>query len=431
MKALRKIDYMRVLLALKHFFTKNIGLKLLSLLITLVFWAYIIDTTPTLTREKYIEGLSVSVSGSSALNAQGLALATDVYKDYVGKIDAMVKVSQNQFSKVNSANIGVVLDVTNVRSAGTHQLSLSAVSVYGEVTRLYPDTITVQIDNLDSRDVPIEVVITGATKDDLWYSADTESLNPQSITISGPASIVQNAAGVNAAIDVTNHTSPFRRTALLTIVDQSGQALNNRLLSRSSSTCSVSVNVYPTKELSVYVDAHELNVKDGYVIDSISFQPATITVAAEQTLLDDLESLPLEIPDNMPEAEKTFTKRFPLSRLSELKYVSTRQVYMNVSISEENDTCAIDDIVLHVNHLTDGFTASIYPPDFNVQVTGPRSQIENLTSENVYAYVDTSNLSEGTYELPVIIGNNPHFSYASLTPSVVKVVITKDIDGEN
>ena len=431
MKHLPKINFRAFLLVLKNFFSNNLLLKLVSLLSALIIWTYIVDSTPSLTRTKYVEGLSVSVSGASSLNSQGLALATDVYTDYINKISAEVEVSQNQFSKVASSNVGIILDLSNVRSAGVHELSLSAVSVYGEVTHIYPETISVQIDNYDSREVPIDAVLTGIQKDGLWYSIDHDSMNPQQITISGPASLVHKAANVTSHIDITNQTSSFRRASLLTILDSEGQALNTRLLSRSSSTCSASVDIYPTKELGIFVDTSELNVREGYTIESISFQPSTITVAADQTLLDELESLPIELPENMPESEKTFTKRLALSRLSELKYVSTRQVYMTVSIAEEKDTNAINNIPLHGISLSDGYSASISPNAFSVQVTGARSQIASLTANDIYAYVDLTGLTAGTYELPIVIGNNPHFSYASLSPSLAKVVITEIADGDD
>ena len=41
----------------------------------------------------------------------------------------------------------------------------------------------------------------------------------------------------------------------------------------------------------------------------------------------------------------------------------------------------------------------------------------------MYAYVDLTGLSAGTYELPIVIGNNPELSYASLTPSTIKVTL--------
>ena len=171
------------------------------------------------------------------------------------------------------------------------------------------------------------------------------------------------------------------------------------------------------------MDASQIKVAEGYQIDAINFQPSTITVAAETELLEDLEILPLAVSSSMLPASQTFTTRLSFSELSEFKYVSSRQVYMTVSISEIQETSLIADIPVTVFGLENGFAAELSSNTFSTQVTGPRSVINALSPENVYAYVDATGLSEGVYELPIVIGNNSDLSYASITPSIVKVTI--------
>lgn len=404
--------------------TRRIWLKLLSIVLALIVWTYIINTTPSLTRSKYVSGLSVSISGSSVLNNYGLALASDTYAEYVSEIAATVDVSQSQFSKVTSKNIVVTLDISHIRSAGSHDVALNAVSAYGEVMKIYPGAITVVVENLDSRDVPIHAKLDGAQADEYWYSVRTDTINPQQISLSGPASIVQKVARAVAMVDVTGQTSSFRRAVMLNMLDTADGAINSRLLTKSASTCSVSVEVYPKKELDVSMDASQIQVAEGYVIDGISFQPSTITVAAQSELLEDMVYLPLEISDDLHPASKTFTTRLTVSGLSEFKYVSSTQVYMTVSISEIQETDSLSDVAIKTMGLMDGYTASVTPEAFSLQVTGPRSLIAQLTPKDVYAYVDLTDLGEGVYDLPIVIGNNPELSYASLTPSVAKVSIS-------
>ena len=153
--------------------------------------------------------------------------------------------------------------------------------------------------------------------------------------------------------------------------------------------------------------------------------PPTITVAAEPDLLEDLEHLPLKIPDKLKNASptKSFTETLSFSNLSEFKYVSSKQVYMTVTISEIQDTNLLSDIPVKTFGLPDGLTATLSADRFSVQVTGPRSQVAELENGDVYAYVDLTGLSAGTYELPIVVGNNPELSYASLTPSTIKVTL--------
>ena len=409
-----------------HALTGHLWLKLLSLLFALVLWIYIIDSTPSLTRSKHMSGLSISVTGTSSLNVYGLALATDVYSEYQGEISAVVEAPQNQLSRVTRGSIDVSLDVSNIRVEGTYDVPLLAESRFGTVTKLYPDSVTVRVESLDSRDMPIEVDLNGMDTENYWYNVETDSVNPQQITVSGPMSVVQTVFGIRAQLDVSDQTASFRRSALVSLLDQSRETIpTSRLLKKSASTCAIKVDIYPKKDLSVVLDPSQLGVADGYVIDSISFMPATITVAAEPDLLEDLEHLPLKIPDKLKNASpsKSFTETLSFSNLSEFKYVSSRQVYMTVTISEIQDTTLLDDIPVKTFGLADGLTANLSADHFSVQVTGPRSQVSALESEDVYAYVDLTGLTAGTYELPIVIGNNSELSYASFTPSTIKVTL--------
>lgn len=118
------------------------------------------------------------------------------------------------------------------------------------------------------------------------------------------------------------------------------------------------MDIYPKKDLSVVLDPSQLGVADGYEITSISFMPPTITVAAEPDLLEDLEHLPLKIPDKLKNASptKSFTETLSFSNLSEFKYVSSKQVYMTVTISEIQDTNLLSDIPVKTFGLPDGLT---------------------------------------------------------------------------
>ncbi|MBR3928721.1 MAG: hypothetical protein IKJ65_06955 [Clostridia bacterium] len=424
MKSLKNTRFREWLQVIKEAISRRIFLKVMSVVFALLIWAYIIDTTPDLTRSRYVENLSVSVTGTSSLNNHGLALATDVYQDYQGAIDANVNVSQKEYAKLSGDNVNVFLDVSNIRSAGTHEIPLTATSAHGTVTNLYPEFITVRVDYLDTREVPIEVEMNGTYKDHYWYSINEQSVNPQTITVSGPASIVQNAASAAARVDITGQESSFRRAAILRLQDEVGEAINTRLLTRSSSTCSVSIEVYPTKEIPVTADATQIVVADGYEIAEITFQPASITVAAQSTLLQGIEALPVEIPDNMPVLNKTYTKRLSVSKLPDFKFMSTNQVYMTITLREKVTSVTINNIPIEKLGLGDNYESILSPSTVSIMVTGPQSIVNSLTNEDIYVYVDMSNLIRGTYYMPVFVGNNSELSYDLITPQFIRVNVT-------
>ena len=344
--------------------TRRLWLKLLSLLLALVLWTYIISSTPSLTRTKLIENVSVTPSGANTLSAYTLAASTDIFAAYQNSIDVSVVVPQSQYSLLAARNIRVTPDYTGIRSPGTYDVPLVATTTYGTVSKINPSTISVTIENLDSRVLSIEPEFVGEDSDKYWYGESSANLNPQQITVSGPASLVGQVKSVKAVVDTSG------------LLDADENALPTTLLTRSSNTCYVVLEVYPKKALNVTVDTDQLKLKEGYQIDSVSFQPSQITVAGSAELIDALDYLPLDIPD-LGEISSSFNATLSFSELDEFRYVSAKSVYMNVSVSEKtvSHQYVSVPVSLDVSGLADGLYVSSAPDQADITLTGLYSQI--------------------------------------------------------
>ena len=75
----------KILTLLKRFFraiwgslSHNLGLKLLSLLLAILLWSYVVSSNPSITRTKDINGLTAYLTNESTLNANRLALSEDL-----------------------------------------------------------------------------------------------------------------------------------------------------------------------------------------------------------------------------------------------------------------------------------------------------------------------------------------------------------------
>ena len=129
--------------AVWSFLTRLLWLKLLSLLLALVLWTYIISSTPSLTRTKLIENVSVTPSGANTLSAYTLAVSTDIFTSYQNSVDVSVTVPQSQYPLLAARNIRVTPDFTGISSPGTYDVPLVATTTYGTVSKITPSTISV------------------------------------------------------------------------------------------------------------------------------------------------------------------------------------------------------------------------------------------------------------------------------------------------
>ena len=102
-------------------FSKNLGLKLLSLLLAILLWNYVISSDSSITRPKTLYNITGYLSGQSTLNGYGLALLGDPAQALSG-ISVTVEAPQANYSRVSADNVQVTLDLSNIRSAGTQEV---------------------------------------------------------------------------------------------------------------------------------------------------------------------------------------------------------------------------------------------------------------------------------------------------------------------
>lgn len=395
-----KAKFLEIAKACWKVMSRNIGLKLLSIMFALMLWSYIISSNPNITRTKTYTGLQGYVTGQVTLEVYDLALVTDP-SDALSNISVDVEVPQTNYADSTADNVQVTLDLSSVRTAGTQEVPLKATTTYGKVTRVYPSSVTLAFEPLDSRSIPVNVQMTG-NNEDYWYNCSR--VNPSQVTISGATSIVQDVGSVVVSMDVSDRTSSYNTSCSIEMLDSEGNVIPNTLLSRSSSSVSIYMEVYPTSELEVSTATDDIlvgQVAEGYVVEAITVQPRTITVAAEQELLDSLDNLIIE-PIEIDYPSQSFTRKASISGLTDFRYISSEQVYVNVQIAEETISDWIEDVNLTFIGLADGLEITEGRGTVAVHVTGPRSKIDMMTSENLSVIVDLSGLEAGSYELPAV-----------------------------
>ena len=420
------------LMKINGWLTNNIGMKLLSVVLAIILWFIVVYNDDTITRSRTITDLRAQISGKNTLSDNYLALAYNPV-EALDDISVELEVPQSQYSRVNENNVRVRLDLSNVRSAGTQLVPLTVSTTYGTVKSVYPPSIEVEIESLDSRIVPLNASITGKNGDQHWYNV--RSLNPATITVSGASSIVQNVAEGRVTVNVADMTESGIRAYPFTLFDYDGNELSQDLLTKTSSSVSANIEVYPTKELSIYSNIDDVldgTIADGYEVESITLMPSTVTVAADQELLDDLTTLALErITAN--NVSQSFTVRSSIAKLNGIRSYSVEQVYVTVNIKAIEDTIAFTDVPISMLNLPSNLRFTNLLDNLSVQVTGPFNDIDDLTVEMLQVTVDLADAQAGTADYPVEISvpGRPQLTFQISQPEVSITLEEREPAGAN
>ncbi len=398
-------------------------LKLLSFVFAIMLWSYVISSSPSITRTKTIGDLTGYVSGQATLDIYKLALLTDPTAA-LSNISVQVQVPQASYSQVTSDNVQVTLDISSVRIAGTQEVPLKATSSYGKVVSIYPSSLTLTFETRDSRSVPVQVFLSGMADTGYWYN--TVRYNPQQITVTGATSLVQSITSARVICDVTDRKTSFLDARAFTLIDETGAEITQTMLNPSASSITIGVDIYPTKELEVSTATDDVlvgQVADGYQIEAISIQPETVTVAADQEVLDGIDKLVIS-PIAIDAPSQSFTKPATISGLTDFKYISPEQVYVTVQIAEETMSAWIEDVYINFpGYDKDRYLLTWQRNTISVHVTGPRSKVQALIDSGLTATADLSGLGAGTNVVPIEIdgSSDPDIVFE---PEVNEVEIT-------
>ena len=410
--------------------SRRLGMKLLSLLLAILLWNYVVSGNTSITRTKTLTGLSGYITGQAMLTTNELALLAPP-EGALSDITVQLDVAQSQYSQVSADNVQVTLDLSSVRTAGTQQVPLRATSAYGRVTGILPESVTLTFETLDSRLIPVNVEIAGEQDSNSRYYSVNRT-NPTAITVSGAASVVRSISQARIRMDVTGESGSFTRAEPFVLMDSEGNEIAQSMLNRSVSSVTVTMDVYPKKEIPISAEIEDVitgRVAEGYVVTDVSIQPESITVAADQGLLDGISELLIE-PVNVEGQSQSVVARASIALLSDFRNVSAEQVYVNITIAEEGVSEWIGNNVLTFVGKADNLQLEWQRSDIQVRATGPRSAVEALQESGVPITVDLTGLGAGQHSCPLILPaeNYPGVTFEPETPEIAITLaeITED-----
>jgi YbbR domain-containing protein len=414
-----------VLATMRALFIRNLPLKLLSLLFAILLWSFVIYSNPSITRDKILSDVEVTTSGQTVLAGRNLALLTNTGAE-LPYARVRVQAPQASLASVTAEMVRVEIDLSSIRQSGKQTVKLRGVSSTGRVTQIWPDAIDLLVEEMDQRYAPVNIELTGKDPN-YWYNPIASKINPTQIVLTGPASIVRQVSSALVQIDVQNMHETFNRSGPFTLLDGLSQELDATMLTKSTGSVTVSVEVYPAKQLKISDNVQGLltgDLPDGYELEGVVIQPDTITVAGEQALLDAMYELTVE-PINVKGQKSTFSELRKIDMLDNFKYKSSEQVTVTVNIREKNITERFSGIAVTLVGKSSDRRATLSVPRVDVRANGRYTNVKALKKGDILASIDISNLADGTYSLPVrvVADNYPDVQF-SAEPAQIEVTIT-------
>ena len=196
----------------------NLPLKILSILIAIVIWYVVVSVNDPIVKERFDVPVQVT-------NEAYIAAGKKTYQIEEEYQTVTVTVTDNNsvVSRLKASDITVTADLTQIVTMDTNPvyvpIKATCSMVKQEKLSTVTATIPVEIEDVDSEKFPI-TIDAGNTKPAKDYEVGTMTSDPESITISGPTSLINKISSVVAKVDVTNMRNSGTVTADLMIIDK-------------------------------------------------------------------------------------------------------------------------------------------------------------------------------------------------------------------
>ncbi|WP_156136485.1 YbbR-like domain-containing protein [Candidatus Soleaferrea massiliensis] len=380
----------------------------LSIFLSVILW-FIIAMTFSQTTEQTIPGVVVDLSGQSDIMQE---MGLNIISDEQVKVNVRVSGERTVVGGLKASDIKVTPDIKGITSPGVNKVQLKAEkserasNLMFEIVSISPKTVELNFNKLESVKVPIEIELDNVSAQE-GYTVQAAYTAPTEITVSGPKdeiSIVKTARVKPTVTGVL--TEDVYESCEVTLLDESGNEIENKNLTPDYKTVTVTIPVLKTKEIPMTVAFN--NLPKGFKKDSIKYrlmhdgQPVeTIQVAAKKHVVDKLEELQLGYispPEIGLDKTLTFEVVLPSGVLNVSKYEKIEVEFDMTGMTSQVFTVS----TINMINKPSNYDISLVSPRISgVTLIGPTADLDSITAADVVAEIDFSqiNLKTGQSEV--------------------------------
>ena len=384
---------------------KNLSLKILSVVFAVVLWTIIVNIYDPTTSYTF-SNVSVQLINTESL--------TDKNYSYEivdgGKISVYVSGPKSVVTNIKASDIVATADLSKISAFADYVDIHVSVVRNGQTlnnVEAAPKTSAVRlsIENRDTKTINVNTEVTGKPAD--GYALVKQTLNPTSIKVTGPSSIIDTLDLAGLTFDVTCATDEVHGDADIHLYDEEENEIKDVSVDLSQSPVSYTAQV--VRNITVAVEAgYSGTPKDGYTISSVTLNQNYVQVYGDENALNNLEKIVIPSNNiNVDELDKDRIYKFSLENYIDksLHILKNSRVEVTVKVgttttkSITHNTSDIRVIGLDTS-MTYGFADKTY----NIEIEGNTDLVSTIDTSKISVSADLSTYkSSGTVDIKLSV----------------------------
>ena len=400
-------------------FTKNLPSLISAIALAVVVWVLAVTNTDPVEKRSYARPVPIELFG---LNP-ALVITSEVPEQITLTLSAPVSIWGSELTSSNA--VRAIADLSGL-TAGVHSvpvnLQIDAQPV--KVEDYSPDVIEIVIEEIYSESFKIDLLQPSSPA--IGYEAKNPTLDKETATVNGPASLVDQVIGIQAVLDISQAKENIDENLELKAVDENGLIVSG--VSISPEEVNVRMNItqrggYRTVSVKVVTIGQ---IESGYRLTNISSNPLVITVfSTDSDLVKNLPGFIETLPLNLSDASEDMVVSLPLDLPSGMTVVGESVIKVTVSIAPIQGSVTLADLPVEIVGLDPQLSAVLSPDRVDIILSGPLRTLDELIPGNVRIFIDFTDSEEGTYQLePSVEVNIQGVLVRSLLPATIEVVVS-------
>ena len=401
---------------MKKLLTRNLGLKLASLLLAFVLWflvAQIYDPKDTVT----FNNIQVRLINTELLDEEGKVYEvldnSNLVRVTVTGPQSIVKSELRRSDIIAEADMSKLTDINTIAiTYYCENISNDSVEIKGN-----HDSVRLNVEDKTSKWIKLESNTIGNVAS--GYMIGNVSLDQTNIEVTGPKSAISQVDHAGVDINVTDSTSSLSANVDIKLYDADDNELTLESVKKNVDSAHMTVEVLAMKEVPVEIEYMGVP-EDGYMatgevessvptvriagtastlagISAITVSEDRMNITGQTDNLVDIINLKEYLPANVRLADKSFDGKI------------TATVYIEPIVSKDLTVAAEN---ISVTGVPDGMEAEITSTaeEYNITVSGLSRDVSILRDSSVTGILNLTQwmedngveeLTPGTYTIPV------------------------------
>lgn len=398
---------------MRHKFSQNFLIFLLSLGLAFLFWVAATETeNPTLQQE---------LSDTLVLTVKDLDSDRYAYGHETVRVHVTARAPKSVWESLASDDVTAVVDVSGL-PLGTHVVPIEVRFKRRPMqqVRIQPDSVAITLEPRQTREVPVEIVTRGTPA--LGYQVQALNFTPQKVIVSGPASSVERVQSARVVLDISERRQSLQQDYRLVSVDKNGDPVPYITCDPAQVTVSLTV-----EQLGNYRDmAIKVQLRGqpapGYRVTRVEVDPLVVTAFGPTDLIRAMEGYIETAPVNLNQLTESISLTVLLQVPSGLSVLlPAPQVQVAIHVEAIQGSLTLERPVEIQG--ADSTTVTVAPSSVSIILSGPLPILDRLDPNTVHAIVDVTGLTSGEHVVDVRVIAPPNLNVNSILPQTLSVVV--------